>query len=228
MKRCVFAGDRFDPFTIGHDDTVKKCLTLFDEVVIAIAENRRKHCMFSLEERLAMVRETYKEEPRVRVLAWDGVIVDLLKKENTRFYVRGLRNTVDFEYENADFYASRDLDKEMITLYLPCEKEHLHISSTLVKNLHFVREAVFAIRPGGSLLLHHKKRIIYVQKTGTHPSPEELHGEMPLPPALGRDQKGARPGSRWTSSRGARTSSSSSSVPAPRTRAHPCSNMCGA
>ena len=48
--------------------------------------------------------------------------------------MRGLRNTVDFEYENADFYASRDLDKEMITLYLPCEKEHLHISSTLVKN----------------------------------------------------------------------------------------------
>src|SRR5699024_2055013 len=117
MKKCVFAGT-FDPFTLGHDDTVKKCLALFDEVTIAIAENKRKHCMFSLEERLTMVQKTYENEPRVKVLAWDGVIVDLLKKENTRFYVRGLRNTVDFEYENADFYASRDLDKEMITLYL--------------------------------------------------------------------------------------------------------------
>ena len=88
MKRCVFAGT-FDPFTIGHDDTVKKCLALFDEVVIAIAENRRKHCMFSLEERLCMVRETYKEEPRVRVLAWDGVIVDLLKRKTPAFMCAG-------------------------------------------------------------------------------------------------------------------------------------------
>lgn len=132
-RRCVFAGT-FDPFTIGHFDTVKKCLALFDEVLVCIAENKRKQCMFTLEERLQMVKETYKDEPRVRVLSWDGVIVDLLKKENTPFYVRGLRNTVDFEYENADFYASRDLDKDMVTLYLPSEKEHLHVSSTLVKN----------------------------------------------------------------------------------------------
>lgn len=132
-RRCVFAGT-FDPFTVGHADTVKKCLALFDEVLVCIAENKRKQCMFTLEERLQMVKETYKDEPRVRVLSWDGVIVDLLKKENTPFYVRGLRNTVDFEYENADFYASRDLDKDMVTLYLPSEKEHLHVSSTLVKN----------------------------------------------------------------------------------------------
>ncbi|MDE7158197.1 MAG: hypothetical protein K2N74_01345, partial [Clostridiales bacterium] len=65
---------------------------------------------------------------------WDGVIVDLLEKENTPFYVRGVRNTVDFEYENADFFASRDLSKEMITLYFPAEQRHLHVSSTLVKN----------------------------------------------------------------------------------------------
>lgn len=133
MKSCVFAGT-FDPFTVGHLDTVRKSLRIFDEVIVAIAENRGKRCMFSPEDRRRMIERVFDGEPRVRVLVWNGVIVDLLKRENTPFYVRGLRNTVDFEYENADFYASRDLDKEMITVYLPSEREHLHISSTLVKN----------------------------------------------------------------------------------------------
>lgn len=133
MKKCVFAGT-FDPFTIGHEDTVKKCLALFDEVIVAVAENKNKSCLFSSAEREGMISAVYKEEPRVRVLIWGGAIVDLLKKENTLFYVRGIRNFRDFDYETADFYASRKLDAEMITLYLPAEQEHLHVSSTLVKN----------------------------------------------------------------------------------------------
>lgn len=133
LKKCVFAGT-FDPFTAGHADTVKKCLKLFDEVIVAVAENKKKACMFSLEERAEMIRRTYAEEPRVRAVCWDGVIVDLLKRENTPFYVRGVRNTIDFEYENADYFASKDLDGEMITLYFPAERNLLHVSSTLVKN----------------------------------------------------------------------------------------------
>ena len=133
MKRCVFAGT-FDPFTVGHEDTVKKCLALFDEVLVVVAENKQKRCMFTADMRETMIRAVFADEPRVCVLRWDGVIVDLLKRENTPFYVRGIRNTVDFEYENADFYASRDLDDSLVTLYIPAEQRHLHISSTLVKN----------------------------------------------------------------------------------------------
>lgn len=133
MKKCVFAGT-FDPFTVGHEDTVKKCLALFDEVLVVVAENKQKRCMFTADMRETMIRAVFADEPRVRVLRWDGVIVDLLKRENTPFYVRGIRNTVDFEYENADFYASRDLDDSLVTLYIPAEQRHLHISSTLVKN----------------------------------------------------------------------------------------------
>ena len=133
MKKCVFAGT-FDPFTVGHEDTVRKCLALFDEVVVAVAENKQKRCMFSAQARVEMIRAVFAEEPRVRVMRWEGVIADLLKREGTPFYVRGIRNTVDFEYENADFYASRDLDPSLITLYIPAEQKHLHVSSTLVKN----------------------------------------------------------------------------------------------
>ena len=105
MKKCVFAGT-FDPFTLGHADTVKACLALFDEAVIAVAENRQKACMFSAEERTEMIRA---------------------------------------------FYASRDLDKTFVTLYVPAERERLHVSSTLVKNCiafgkpyrEYVPEAVF-------------------------------------------------------------------------------------
>ena len=133
MKKCVFAGT-FDPFTVGHEDTVKKCLALFDEVVVAVAENKQKSCFFPAAMREKMVRDVYLNEPRVRGVRWEGTIAALLRKEGTPFYVRGLRNAADYEYETADFYASRDLDGELIVLYVPAEQRHTHISSTLVKN----------------------------------------------------------------------------------------------
>lgn len=133
MKKCVFAGT-FDPFTVGHADTVKKSLTLFDEVIVAVAENRRKTTMFSAREREEMIGLVYRDEPRVRVLVWDGVIADLLKREQTPFYVRGVRNSVDCAYETDDFHASKDLFPELVTLFLPAEQCHTHVSSTLVKN----------------------------------------------------------------------------------------------
>ncbi len=133
MKKCVFAGT-FDPFTVGHGDTVEKSLRLFDEVVVAVAENRRKQTMFNAQERKEMIEAAYKHEPRVKVVVWSGVIVDLLKEEQTDFYVRGLRNAIDFDYESADFFASRDLSPNMLTVYLPAEQNHTHVSSTMVKN----------------------------------------------------------------------------------------------
>lgn len=133
MKKCIFAGT-FDPFTVGHEDTVTKSLAVFDEVLIAVAQNRSKQCRFSAQERLDMIKALYAAEPRVRVRLWEGAIVDLLKEENTRFYVRGVRNGADFDYETADFYASRRLDGELIELYFPAEQDRLHVSSTLVKN----------------------------------------------------------------------------------------------
>ncbi len=133
MKKCVFAGT-FDPFTSGHFSTVQKCLSLFDEVVVAVAENKSKSCMFSPKERAEMIQAVYRDNARVKVVIWNGAAVDLLQAEQTPYYVRGVRNTVDFEYENADYYASKRLSPEMITLYIPAEQELLHVSSTLVKN----------------------------------------------------------------------------------------------
>ena len=133
MKKCVFAGS-FDPFTVGHAETVARSLALFDEVVIAVAQNPEKQYMFPAKAREEMIRAVYREEPRVRVVLWEGVAADLLLVEHTPFYVRGIRNIVDFEYETADYYASRKLNPDMIPIYLPTGQELLHVSSTIVRN----------------------------------------------------------------------------------------------
>lgn len=131
-KKCVFAGT-FDPPTIGHKKIVDDCLEIFDEVVVAVMVNAQKSPLLTEEERASLLKKLF-ENKRVKVRIFEGAAVDILEEENTPFYVRGVRNTVDFEYENADYFASKKLKKDMIVIYIPAEQENLHISSTLVKN----------------------------------------------------------------------------------------------
>ena len=133
MKKCVFAGT-FDPPTNGHKRVVETCLKMFDEVVVAILINPEKKTLFTVEERISLLSKLFAGEKAVRVISFDGAAVDLLERENTPFYVRGVRNTVDFEYENANFFASKKLKGDIVTIYLPAEQEELHISSSLVRN----------------------------------------------------------------------------------------------
>ena len=138
MKRkCVFAGS-FDPPTLGHKALIDACLGLFDEVVVAVLDNPAKTPCFTLQQRKEMLRLTFGEQPNITLREYWGTIAELLEQEQTKFYVRGIRNTVDFEYENANFFASKKLNADMVALYLPCSQELLHVSSTMVRNsLHF-------------------------------------------------------------------------------------------
>lgn len=133
MKKCVFAGT-FDPPTVGHADVIEKCLKIFDHVVAAILINPQKHSMLSVEQRLSLLRKLYGDNKNVTVRTFSGTAADLLMEENTPFYVRGVRDGIDFEYENRNHFASRRLMPELITIYLPCEQKHMHVSSTLVRN----------------------------------------------------------------------------------------------
>ncbi len=132
-KKCVFAGT-FDPPTLGHKNVIEQSLRLFDEVVVAIMVNPVKAPCFTLAERKEMLRLEYGEESRVRVVEFSGTVAELLEKENTKIYVRGVRGYVDLDYENANFYASRKLDKDLIAVYLPCPQELMHISSSMVRS----------------------------------------------------------------------------------------------
>ena len=133
MRKCVFAGT-FDPPTTGHKRIIEQCLKMFDEVVVAVMVNPDKKPLFSEEERKALLDKLFEGDGRVKVTVFEGAAVDLLERENTPFYVRGIRNTVDFEYENANFFANKKLKDDIVTVYLPAEQDSLQISSTLVKN----------------------------------------------------------------------------------------------
>ena len=132
-RKCVFAGT-FDPPTLGHKAIIEDCLQLFDEVVVAILLNPKKKPYFSLEAREEMLKILFGKTERVKITAFTGTVAELLARENTNVYVRGIRNSIDLDYENADFYASRKLNGEILPVYLPCRQELLHVSSSIVRN----------------------------------------------------------------------------------------------
>lgn len=133
MKKCVFAGT-FDPPTTGHKKIIEECLKIFDEVVVAVMINTDKKPLLTETQREALLKKLFGNDSRVKITVFSGAVVDLLEKENTPFYVRGVRNTVDFEYENQNHFANKKLKNDIVTVYIPSEQENIHISSTLVRN----------------------------------------------------------------------------------------------
>ena len=133
MKKCVYTGT-FDPPTLGHKGVVDDCLKIFDEVVVAILNNPSKQTCFSLEQRLEMLRLTLGEDKRIKILAFEGTTAELVEKEGTTVYVKGVRNTIDFDYENADFFATCKLNPAITAVYIPCRQNLLHVSSSIVRN----------------------------------------------------------------------------------------------
>lgn len=133
MSKCVFAGI-FNPFTIGHQAIVDKCLQLFDEVIICFAVNPDKAPKSSdLLDSMKTVEDLYRYNARVSVEYWDGAIVDFLAQKDTNIYVRGIRNSIDLDYENSQYYINRELYPQIIEVYIPCDRELLHISSSTVR-----------------------------------------------------------------------------------------------
>ena len=132
-RKCVFAGT-FDPPTLGHKAVVEACLGMFDEVVLCMLINPNKTPMFSEEERREMIALTFMGEERITVKTFSGTAAEFLKREGTKYYVRGLRNATDFDYETNNFYATKKLDSEVVAIYLPCPQELLHVSSSMVRS----------------------------------------------------------------------------------------------
>ena len=134
MKKCIFAGS-FDPITIGHVDIINKATKLFDEVIVAVAENPEKQTMFDLQTRLETVQKGCEGISNVRVVCHQGMLYRLLKAENAVASVRGIRNGVDLDYENSMAFYNAKLIPECITVYIPCEKNLEFVSSSAVRQL---------------------------------------------------------------------------------------------
>lgn len=135
MERiCLFPGT-FDPITLGHTDVIDRAMDLFDEVVVGIGTNSTKTPMFPIARRIGWIKEIYKDQPKVKVVTYEGLTVSFCKQIGARFILRGIRGIADFEYEKAIADVNRLMDSNIETIFLSCTPKYSTIASTLVRDV---------------------------------------------------------------------------------------------
>src|SRR5690606_30672993 len=142
---AVFPGT-FDPITIGHVSIVERALPLFEKIVIGMGVNSMKRTMFDEAQRMRWIEEAFAGNDRVEAIAFEGLTVDLCKRVNAQFIVRGLRNSTDHGFERSIALMNRQISG-VETLFLPSAPEHAHISSTIVRELIANKADVSALVP---------------------------------------------------------------------------------
>lgn len=136
---AAFTGS-FDPFTIGHDNIVRRALPLFDKVIIAVGYNEKKKYMQSAEERVATIRSYYRDEPKVEVMAYSDLTVDFAARVQAQYIIKGVRTVKDFEYEREQADINRQLTGIETILFF-ADPQLAAISSSVVRELqHFGRD----------------------------------------------------------------------------------------
>ncbi|MCM8803658.1 MAG: pantetheine-phosphate adenylyltransferase [Candidatus Omnitrophica bacterium] len=135
MKKIGVYPGTFDPITYGHIDVVERSLKIFDKIIIAVSGFGKKNFLFSLEERVKIIKEVFKNNERIEVESFDGLLVDYLKKKNINIVIRGLRAISDFDYEFQMVLVNRKLFKEIETIFLMPREEFFYISSSIVKEI---------------------------------------------------------------------------------------------
>ena len=135
MKIGAMYPGTFDPITRGHEDLVRRCVRLFDQVVVAIASNPKKAPLFSLDERVALAKEVLRDLPEVSVTGYTGLTVEFARTHGFKAIIRGLRAISDFEYEFQLATMNRHLIEGVETVFLTPSEHHTFISSSLVREI---------------------------------------------------------------------------------------------
>ena len=132
MKRAIYPGS-FDPLTLGHLDMIERSAKIVDELVIGVLNNSAKNSLFSLDERVSMIKEMTESMPNVTIASFDGLLVDYMKEINATIIVRGLRAVTDFEYELQIAQTNHVENPEVETIFLTTSLQYSYLSSTIVK-----------------------------------------------------------------------------------------------
>jgi pantetheine-phosphate adenylyltransferase len=147
MRRAIYPGS-FDPVTNGHLDVIERARKLFDEVVVAVANNDEKQPLFSLEQRLDLLRETAGRIKNVRIAKFSGLLVEFARAESAGAVIRGLRAVSDFEFEFQMALMNRNLNPEVETIFLMPKEEYTYLSSRIVKEIARLGGNVSTFVPG--------------------------------------------------------------------------------
>jgi pantetheine-phosphate adenylyltransferase len=156
MRRAIYPGS-FDPITNGHLDVIERASKLFDEVIVAVADNVEKQPLFTLEERLALLRTTIGAHAAVRIGQFDGLLVDFAVTERANAVIRGLRAVSDFEFEFQMALMNRKLQGTVETIFLMPKEDYTYLSSRLVKEIARLGGDVSKFVPGEVALALRRK-----------------------------------------------------------------------
>ena len=134
MRTAFFPGS-FDPFTIGHQALVEEGLRIFDKIIVAVGENSDKHGLLPMEQRKRLIEDVYRNEPRVEVVSYKGLTGDYCREHKLNLILRGMRNTVDFDYERNMMQINQRLYPEITTVLLFTPPEYVAISSSVIREI---------------------------------------------------------------------------------------------
>ena len=156
MVKAVYPGS-FDPVTYGHLDVIRRASVLFDEIIIGVLHNYRKSPLFSVEERVNILKEVTKDIPNITIKAFEGLSVDFVRECGAQVIVRGLRAITDFEYELQMAQTNRILEPQIDTMFLTTSLEYAYLSSTTVKEVALFGEDISKFVPPYVAEQIHKK-----------------------------------------------------------------------
>jgi pantetheine-phosphate adenylyltransferase len=136
MSRIALFPGSFDPITLGHVDIIERAVPLFDEIKIAVGTNSAKNYLFSLEQRVQWIEQTFAHELKISVITYEGLTVDFAREQGVQFLLRGLRNPADFEFEKAIAQANREMVPDLETVFLLTSARYAYISSSIVREVY--------------------------------------------------------------------------------------------
>lgn len=134
MKIAIYPGS-FDPFTYGHQNIIERSVKVFDQIIVAVAHNTSKKTIFTVEERVEILNEVFRNRDDVKVDYFEGLLVEYIKKMGTNVVLRGMRTVSDFEFEMQMALANKTLSSELETVFMVTDSEFSHISSSVIKEV---------------------------------------------------------------------------------------------
>lgn len=133
-KIAVFPGS-FDPFTIGHESIVKRALSMFDEIIIAVGANALKKSFYPVDTRKKMISKVFQNEPRVKIDHYEGLTVDYCIRNGAAFILRGLRTSADFEFESSIAQINKAMAPSVESVFILAIPEHTPVNSTIIRDI---------------------------------------------------------------------------------------------